>query len=113
MYVEEWGHSQDHVDDNNEPHSNEHFRRYQVWYQRATRSKLKGQWTQDDYADIASSDDDDTPYDQSTRLGTQVEIAPVLDRVVMFNLIAYFPIDINTTTYSKLSILLLVCRAKP
>ena len=47
VYVEEWGHFQDHVDDNDEAHSNEHFRRYLVWYQRATRSKLKGQCTQE------------------------------------------------------------------
>ena len=34
------------------------------------------------YADIESSDDEDTAYDQSTRAGRQVEAGPILDRVV-------------------------------
>jgi hypothetical protein len=48
------------------------------------RCKLRQQWTADDYTDIDSSDDEDTEYDQSTRLGTQVEATPILDRVVSF-----------------------------
>jgi hypothetical protein len=44
-----------------------------------TRCKFCQHWTSDDYADIDSSDDEDTEYDQSTRLGTQVEAAPILD----------------------------------
>lgn len=48
----------------------------------ATRTKLKKQWAQDDYADIQSSDDEDTQFDQATRGGTVVEAAPILDRVV-------------------------------
>jgi len=34
-----------------------------------------------DYADIESSDDEDTVYDHSTREGRVVEAAPMLDRV--------------------------------
>ena len=34
------------------------------------------------YADIESSDDEDTAYDQSTCAGRQVEAGPILDRVV-------------------------------
>ena len=72
----------DNLDDNNEPHTNREFRRYQAWYQRATRCRLRLQWTKADYADIESSDDEDTAYDQSTRAGRQVEAGPIFDRVV-------------------------------
>ncbi|XP_066350943.1 uncharacterized protein [Miscanthus floridulus] len=69
------------VDENNEPHTNHEFRRYQAWYQRATRCRLRLQWTEDDYADIESSDDKDTAYDQYTRAESQMETGPILDRV--------------------------------
>ena len=69
---------------------NNNFRAYLSWYTHATRTKLKGQWTQADYADIESSDDEDTPYDLAARAGTQVEVAPILDRVVMLTLIPSF-----------------------
>ena len=72
----------DNVDENNEPHMNREFRRYQAWYQRATCCRLRVQWTEDDYADIESSDDEDTTYDQSTRAGRQMEAGPILDRVL-------------------------------
>ena len=72
----------DNLDDNNKPHMNHEFRRYQAWYQRSTRCRLRLQWTETDYADIKSSDDEDTTYDQSTRVGRQVEAGPILDRVV-------------------------------
>ena len=70
------------MDDNNEPHTNYEFRRYQAWYQRATRCRLRLQWIEDDYADIESSNDEDTTYYQSTRVGRQVEAGQILDRVV-------------------------------
>ena len=44
---------------------------------------MRKQWTCVDYADIDSTDDEGTTYDEATRLGTQVEVAPVLDRVVI------------------------------
>lgn len=50
-------------------------RRHRSWRQ---------QWIADDYVDIDSFDDEGTAYDQSTRLGTRVEAAPILDRVVRF-----------------------------
>ena len=68
-FIEEWEEMHNNVDDNNEPHTNREFRRYQAW-------------TEADYADIESSDDEDTAYDQSTRAGRQVEVGPILDRVV-------------------------------
>ena len=75
---------------NDEPHTNNNFRAYLSWYTCATRTKLKGQWTQADYANIESSDDEDTSYDLAMRVGTQVEAAPILDRVVMSTLIPSF-----------------------
>ena len=80
-YIEQWEQMHDNVDENNEPHTNREFRRYQAWYQRATRYRLRLQWTEDDYADIESSDED-TAYDQTTHVGRQVEVGPILDRVV-------------------------------
>ena len=84
------------MDENNEEHTNREFRRYQAWYQRATRCRLRVQWTEDDYADIESSDDEDTPYDQSTCVGRQVEAGPILDRVVSqlpyFSMLSCIPI---------------------
>ena len=86
----------DNVDENDEPHTNREFRRYQVCYQRATRCRLRLQWTEDDYANIESSDDEDTAYDQSTRAGRQVEAGPILDRVVSqlsyFSMLSCIPI---------------------
>lgn len=46
-----------------------------------TRCKLKGQWTATDYAEQQSSDDEDTSFDIAARLGSQIEAAPILDRV--------------------------------
>ena len=84
------------MDENNEPHTNREFRRYQAWYQCATRCRLRVQWTEDDYTNIESSDDEDTTYDQSTRVGRQVEAGPILDRVVSqlpyFSMLSYIPI---------------------
>jgi hypothetical protein len=81
-YIAEWEYMAENVDDNEEPHNNAEYREYQSWYQNATRCRLRLQWTQADYADIRSSEDEDTAYDRATRGGTQVEAAPVLDRVV-------------------------------
>ena len=70
------------MDENNEPHTNREFRWYQAWYQHETCCRLRVQWTEDDYADIESSNDEDTAYDQSTRAGRQGEVGPIMDRVV-------------------------------
>ena len=96
FYIEQWEEMHDNMDENNEPHMNLEFRRYQAWYQRATRCRLRVQWTEDDYADIESSDDEDTAYDQSTRAGRWVEAGPILDRVVSqlpyFSMLSCIPI---------------------
>jgi hypothetical protein len=63
-------------------HTETEFRQYQAWYQQTTRCRLKTQWTRDDYADIESTDDEATTYDEAIHVGTQVEIAMILDRVV-------------------------------
>jgi hypothetical protein len=68
-FIEEWDLDAENVHDNDELHNNNDYSRYQAWYQGATRCKLRQQWTADDYADNDSSDDEDTEYDQSTRLG--------------------------------------------
>ena len=47
-----------------------------------THCRLRLPWTEDDYADIKFSDDEDTPYNQSTRVERQMEVEPILDRVV-------------------------------
>ncbi|CAN6215829.1 unnamed protein product [Urochloa humidicola] len=62
-------------------HTNARFCEYLTWYHSATRYKLRQRWTGADYADIASSDDDDTTYDRRCREGNVVELAPILDRV--------------------------------
>ncbi|TVU13435.1 hypothetical protein EJB05_40491, partial [Eragrostis curvula] len=62
-------------------HRDSSFRRYLEWYQSSTRYRLRQAWTDRDYADMESSDDENTPYDVATRQGTVVEIGPVLDRV--------------------------------
>ena len=83
-FIEEWDLAAENVHNNDELHNNSDYRPYQAWYQGATRCKLRQQWTAEDYADIDSSDDEETEYDLTTRLGTQVEAAPILDRVVSF-----------------------------
>ena len=76
-YIEQWELLDVNVDENDEPHTNREYRRYHAWYQRATCCRLRLQWTQDDYADIESFDDEDTAYDQTTRVGRQVEVGPI------------------------------------
>ena len=82
MYIEEWELATDNFILNDDSHSNENFRAYLGWYLSAMRANLKGQWTQADYGDIQSSEDEDTSYDLATKGGTVVEAAPILDRVV-------------------------------
>ena len=85
-YIDKWENFHDNLYENDQPHTNDNFRAYLAWYGHATRTKLKVQWTQADYADIESSDDEYTSYDLATRVGTRVEAAPILDRVVMSTL---------------------------
>jgi hypothetical protein len=63
-------------------HTNRAYRTYLGWYQRATRIKLRQRWTDGDYADGGSSDDEDTVYDMRPREGSHVEQGPVLNRVI-------------------------------
>ena len=78
-YINNWDLVHENLYVNDQPHMNNNFRAYLSWYTCATRTKLKGQWTQADYANIESSDDEDTSYDLAMRVGTQVEAAPILD----------------------------------
>jgi hypothetical protein len=81
-YIDQWELFKANVDDNEEPHMNSEYRQYQAWYQGVTRPRLRLQWTKADYADIESSEDEDTAYDHTTHVGRQVEAGPILDRVV-------------------------------
>jgi hypothetical protein len=47
-----------------------------------TRPRLRLQWTEADYVDIESSEDEDTVYDHTTHVGRQVEAGRILDRVI-------------------------------
>jgi hypothetical protein len=49
-----------------------------------TRIKLRRRWTDDDYVDGGSPDDEDTIYDTHTQEGSHVELGPILDCVVCF-----------------------------
>jgi hypothetical protein len=63
-------------------HTDRAFRTYLGLYHQATCIKLRQRWTDDDYADDGSSNDEDTIYDTRTWEGSHVEQGPVLDRVV-------------------------------
>lgn len=80
--IEWWNRMDDNVLPPPGPHSNANFRAYLAWYHSATRYRLRTAWTRDDYAEIASSDDEDTAYDLRGRAGRAVELGPILDRVV-------------------------------
>jgi hypothetical protein len=54
-------------------HTNRAYKTYIGWYQRVTRINLRQRWTDDDYMDGGSSDDEDTVYDTRTREGSHVE----------------------------------------
>eukprot|EP00267_Zea_mays_P053207 XP_020406320.1 serine/threonine-protein phosphatase 7 long form homolog [Zea mays] len=86
-YIDEWNQQGDLNYENDQAHTNYNFRRYLIWYSGVTRCKLKGQWTAADYAEQESSDDEDTAFDIAARHGSQIEAAPILDRVVTISLI--------------------------
>ena len=59
-YIDNWDLLHENLYINDQPHTNNNFIAYLSWYTHATRTKLKGQWTQADYVDIESSNDEDT-----------------------------------------------------
>jgi hypothetical protein len=79
-------------------HTDRAYRTYIRWYQRATCIKLRQCWTNDDYADGGSSDDEDTMYDTRTREGSHVEQGHILDRVVCY-LLTLFRFCNNVSFY--------------
>jgi len=95
-YIDHWDDFHENLYENDRPHMNKNFRAYLSWYRRATRTKLKVQWTQTDYADIESSDDGQMSYDLATRAETQVEHAPILNRVVMSTITQSFKYHSST-----------------
>ena len=68
-------------------HRDNAFNEYLVWLGLRTRLCLRPAWTEQDIADIASEDEGD--YDEATRTGRQVEIAPVLSRAVSPNVFVF------------------------
>lgn len=74
------------MDQNNMPIHNMHrekrFQTYLAWLAERSRLHLKLVWMEEDYVDIATSDEGENLYDQATRAGKQVEIAPVRTRAV-------------------------------
>jgi hypothetical protein len=65
-------------------HRDSAFREYLEWFQSVTRTKLRQRWTDVDYAEIGSLDDDNSTYDTHTHVGSHVQLALVLDHVVSF-----------------------------
>jgi hypothetical protein len=63
-------------------HTDRAYRTYLGWYQWATRVKLRQRWTDEDYVDSGSSNNEDTVYDMHTQEGSHVEQGLILDRVV-------------------------------
>lgn len=61
--IELWDKMDDNVIPSPDPHKNANFRAYLAWCHSATRYRLHTNWTQEDYAEIASSNDEDTSYD--------------------------------------------------
>jgi hypothetical protein len=70
-------------------HRDNAFNEYLGWLGPRTRLCLRPAWTEQDIADIASEDEGDNPYDEATRTGRQVEIAPVLSRAVSPNVFVF------------------------
>jgi hypothetical protein len=83
-YLEEWYKYEQNIVRIFRMHIDRAFRTYLGWYQQGTRIKLCQCWTDDDYANGGSSDDEDTIYDARTREGSHVEQGPVLNRVVCY-----------------------------
>lgn len=81
-YIDEW----QRMEQNNMPIHNMHrkkrFQTYLAWLAKRSRLHLKPVWMEEDYVDIATSDEAENLYDQATRAGKQVEIAPVYTRAV-------------------------------
>jgi hypothetical protein len=82
QYIDEWHKYEQNVVRIFCMHTDRAFRTYLGLYHQASRIKLRQRWTDNDYADDGSSDDEDTIYDTRTQEGSHVEQGPVLDRVV-------------------------------
>ena len=65
-------------------HQNHLFSEYLRWLHRTYRLFLRPTWTEADIEDDRDSDEGRNPYDVQTRVGYQMEHAPLRDRVVSF-----------------------------
>jgi hypothetical protein len=59
-------------------HQDSLFRQYLQWYHGATQTKLWQRWTDADYAEGASSNDEETVYDTRTHASSHVKIPQCL-----------------------------------
>jgi hypothetical protein len=83
-YIEEWNRYEQNCVRIFQMHKDPTFREYLACYQSVTRIKLHQRWTDEDYMDVGSSGDEDTPYDTRTQDGSHVELGSILDHVVCF-----------------------------
>ena len=98
-YIDEWNKMEQNWVNMFRMYRNSMLREYLSWYHGSTRYRLRLAWTQDVYADIGSSNDDYTAYENRTRKETQVEITSILDRVVRANSLSniYYTSIVKTT----------------
>jgi hypothetical protein len=88
-YIDEWLRYEQNNMRIHAVHRDNAFNEYLAWLGPRTRLCLRPAWTEQDIADIASEDEGDNPYDEATRTGRQVEIAPVLSRAVSPNVFVF------------------------
>jgi hypothetical protein len=88
-YIDEWLRYEQNNMRIHAVHRDNAFNEYLAWLGPRTRLCLRTAWTEQDIADIASEDEGDNPYDEATRTGRQVEIAPVLSRAVSPNVFVF------------------------
>jgi hypothetical protein len=65
-YIDEWHLFEENNMRIHAVHRDRAFSEYLVWLAEMTRLHLKPAWTEQDIAEIVSSDEGDNPYDQAT-----------------------------------------------
>jgi hypothetical protein len=82
LYIDEWLQYEQNNMRIYAVHRGRAFNNYLAWLGERTRLHLKPTWTAQDIAEIDSENEGNNPYDEATRQGQQLEIAPVLTRAV-------------------------------
>lgn len=65
-----------------EAHDVSQFNRYLQWLHSSYRVHLRPRWTSSDILNEDLDEEADNSFDEATRLGTQMEHAPLTDRIV-------------------------------